>query len=130
MAIDFNDPNTTNAFAMALGMIGQAFAQNPQQAALAGQAVKLAQGQQRSNLLGNLLKPATTPAAAGTQQGAGYASKLQPSEIDQAPSATAAGLQQPTGGAIQNTGLSPIQANILTTLLGGGQTPFGLTQRR
>lgn len=131
MAIDFNDPNTVNALSMALGMVGQLFAQNPQQANFANQATQLARSQQRSQLLGNLLRQGgNTPQVGQTQ--AGYASKLTPEEIDQAPTATAQGLQQPTTAA--QGGLSTMDAgaryNLLSQLLGGGQTPFGSTQRR
>ena len=132
MAFDLSNPQTANAFSMALGMIGQMFAQNPQQAAMAGQVTNMARGQQRSQLLGNLLQQGGTAAPQAGQGQAGYASRLTPEEIDQAPTATAQGLQQPTTAA--QGGLSTMDAgaryNLLSQLLGGGQTPFGSTQRR
>lgn len=131
MALNFDDPNTVNALSMALGFVGQAFAQNPQQAAMANQAVQLAQGQQRSQLLSNLLAGGGTTPVAGGQGQAGYASQLTPEEIDQAPTAMAAGLGQPTAGAQTTPTLGQdVRMSLLSQLLGGGQTPFGLTQRR
>jgi hypothetical protein len=138
MAMDFNDPSTVNALAMALGFVGQAFAQNPQQAQMAQQAVGLAQGQQRSNLLANLLKTA----APGTQVGANPGSTAPTGGV---PTTKLAGVGAPfqEGGAMAapagmnptNTGaspsgLNPQQTQVLAALLGGGQAPFGLTQRR
>lgn len=129
--MDFSNPSTVNALAMALGTIGKGFAQNPQQAAFADQVSGFAQRQQQNQLLANMLgggagggqAPALSPAV---DEAAGYAGSQVAFNEQANPAVGVPAMQagQPTSPSTMGGQDAGRMAMLAQLLGGGGYSPF------